>query len=557
MSEPDYGADYLAFDDAIALLDADPLAYFQTSSDVQEQFLRGLSVADEIYLHSGQGFGKTIIGAAVGVALARGKPSLAGIELPVLRTPNTGLVLSLDYEQQKLSVQAHYLRMVGRWPHEPRWEGEVLKSLRVKPDHARSDNPKDWSLIQFMSQKNLSAGIGARAQWVHGDEPPLPAIWKEIRKAGLGLTIFPHFITATPLKRSQWWWLRADYPLEHAGRVHNGFLRLRGSTRDNRALLPHDLARLERQWANLTPDERATRFDGHEYDSEGSSPFRRHYAELQRWLEACVDGEMQEWAVGREVVTREGKRIVAETVEVEVWEDFDPLCVYRVTADCSLGIDDGEHDPGEACVWNMTRRTQAARYNGYLGEYGLAVLSAKLARRYGEALVDPDVTGGYGSAFLSGLREAGYQRVYVNRAEIPAGGLKPSDIGFTIGRETRREFCAAINEALLWSQEGRPFVTIRSREQVAEMMDLVLKDERPVTAAGRHDESLSTFGRICTLLSPEKQVYEVRQAQSRKGPREVGREAVLRAMGLDPAQRGGRVPAGARMVPGRRLPGRR
>lgn len=537
-------------------MDSDPLAYFEPSSDVQVQFLEGLSVADEIYLHSGQGFGKTQIGAVAGVCFARGKKSIAGIELPVLRTPNTGLVLSLDYEQQKLSVQLHYLRMVGRWPHEAKWEGEVLKSLRVRPENSRSDDPKDWSLIQFMSQKNLSAGIGARAQWVHGDEPPVPSIWKEIRKAGLGLPIFPHFITATPLKRSQWWWLRADYPLEHAGRVHNGFLRLRGSTRDNRALLQADLDRLKRQWANLTPDELATRMDGHEYDSEGSSPFRRHYAELQRWLEACVDGEEVEWRVGREVVTPQGKQVIAETVTVEVWEDFDPLNVYRVTADCSLGINDGEHDPGEVCVWNMTRRTQVARYNGYLGEYGLAVLAAGLGRRYGNAVVDPDVTGGYGSAFLSGLREADYPFVYVNRSEVPAGGLRPGDIGFTIGRETRREFCAAINEALLWSEQGRPFVTIRSREQVAELMDLVLKDEKPVTAAGRHDEALSTFGRVCTLLSPEKPLIERTPAISRQSPRESGRAQVLKAMGFDPAVVR-RPTNGSRLVPGRRLPGRR
>lgn len=557
MSERDYGADFLAFDDAIAMLEGDPLRYFQCSSEVQRDFLRGLSTADEIYLHSGNGFGKTAIGAAAGVALARGLPELNGIEIPVLRTPNTGLVLSLDYEQQKLSVQQHYLRMVGKWPHEARWEGEVLKTLRVKPQNAKSDDPKDWSLIQFMSQKNLTAGTGARAQWVHGDEPPLPAIWKEIRKAGLGLTIFPHFITATPLKRSQWWWLRADYPLEHSGRVHNGFLRLRGSTKDNTALLPHDIARLERQWKNLTPDERATRLEGHEYDSEGSSPFRRHYAELQRWLEACEDGAPVEWRVSRETITPQGKKVVAEVVDVETWEEFDPLCVYRVVADCSLGIDDGEHDPGEVCVWNMTRRTQAARYNGYLGEYGLAVLSAGLARRYGDALIDPDVTGGYGSAFLSGLREARYERVHLNVAEVPRGGLEPKHLGFTIGKETRREFVAAINEALLWSENGHPFITIRSREQVAELMDLVLKDEKPVTAAGRHDESLSTFGRVCSLLSPEKPLQEIRIAESRQSPRESGREAILKRMGFDPSVRRSDLPGGGRFVPGRRLSGRR
>lgn len=180
-----------------------------------------------------------------------------------------------------------------------------------------------------------------------------------------------------------------------------------------------------------------------------------------------------------------GKVLIEETVEVEFWEDFDPLCVYRVIADCSLGIDDGEHDPGAATVWNMTRRTQAARYNGYLGEYGLAVLAAGLSRKYGDALVDPDVTGGYGSAFLSGMRAAGCSRVVTNRSEIPHSGLKPSDLGFTIGRETRREFCAAINEALLWSEKGMPWLTVRSREDCAELMDLVLKDEKPVTAAGR------------------------------------------------------------------------
>jgi hypothetical protein len=132
------------------------------------------------------------------------------------------------------------------------------------------------------------------------------------------------------------------------------------------------------------------------------------------------------------------------------------------------------------------------------------------------------------------------------------GGLTPKDIGFTIGKETRSQFCAAINEALLWSQEGRPFVTLRSRSQAAELMDLVLKDDRPVTAGGRHDESLSTFGRICTLLSPERPLIVRPKYESQKSPRERGREQVLRAMGLDRRQQPS-PQAGRRMVPGRSL----
>ena len=82
-----------------------------------------------------------------------------------------------------------------------------------------------------------------------------------------------------------------------------------------------------------------------------------------------------------------------------------------------MGVDDGEHDPGECTVWDVSVRpvVDVASYSGFLGEYGLGVLSAGMAKHYEEALVDPDTTGGLGGGFLGGLRSAKYGRIVNHR----------------------------------------------------------------------------------------------------------------------------------------------
>jgi len=507
----------------LASMRDDPQAHFRCTSTEQRRFLAELRYG-EIYLHSGNKFGKTTIGAQAGVALAKGLTHLDGVELPALPSPNVGIVLSLDYKQQRLSVQPAYLAALGNWTHKAEWNGNTLVSLRVKPIGCKSDDARDWSLILFYSQENRRSGVGARGHWVHADEPPREEIWREVRKMAEPGAVFVSFITATALKRSQWYWLRHDYPIEFEGRRHNGFLRLRASTFNpddpddmsigNAAISPAERRELLRLYA--TDEHRIARITGIEIDTAGSSPWKAVYDELRRWLDACTDPELTDWKVSREVLTAEGKKLVTELAEVASWEDYSPSCVYRIIADTSLGIDDDDHDPCMAQVINMTTGAQAARYRGYLGEYGLGVLCAGLSAQYGSARVDPAVTGGYGSAFLSGLRAAGCRNVVSHTTPGKNGALERQHIGFTENAETRGMHAAAIREALVGSQQGVKWLTIKCREDVLELMDLSMDSQgRVIHEDGDHDEAFVTLGRAATLLLPKTREQRIAKPVTR------------------------------------------
>lgn len=510
----------------LASAKADPQALFTCTSAEQRRFIAELRYG-EIYLHSGNLWGKTTIGARVGVALARGSRSLDGVDLPALPSPNVGLVFSLDYKQQRLSVQPAYLAAVGDWPHTEEWNGQTLVSMRVKPEGCRSENPKDWSLILFYSQENRRAGVGARGNWCHFDEPPRIDTLREVRKMGEANSVFVSYITATPLNRAGWYPLREDYPLEHEGKWHQGRLRLRAPAFNpddpddmsigNAALTPQKRRELLNAYAN--DPHRVARITGLEIDTSGASPWKVNFEELRRWLAACTaPEEVLDWRVSREILTPQGKKLVTEVVEVDVWENFEPACVYRIFADTSKGIDDDEHDPGMAQVVNMTRGTQAARYRGYLGEYGLGVLAAGMSREWGGARCDPAVTGGYGEAFLTGYSAAGGTNL-VSHTTYDAQGHARHHVGFTENAEVNHLHAAAIREALVASEQGHPWLTIRCKEDVLELMDLVIDRKGRVDHEdGKHNESFTTLGRAAAALMPRRGQRIEKPARSTRVP---------------------------------------
>ena len=542
----------------IELLDADPLAQFRCTSEVQRQFIRNLGRAVEIYLHSCNKGGKSTIGIATDLAICRDEPTLDGIPLPRVPMPARWGLFVPDYKAHRSSTQPIIEALVGNWPHAYERIGQTLVGVRIKPRGWRSDDPSTWSQYTVYSCENPNAGLGARLHGAGADEPPPEHIWREVRKAGEAGTIFPLSIRGTPLKRSTWWWLRNDYPDPHLneGRIVNGFLRLRQPLVDahgrslNEALTERDIATLLQLYEN---DEfRDARIYGHEINTEGSSPFQRNYAELQRWFDVARTGELREWQVTREVASPEGMKLVREAVEVEVHADYVPGHVYRVIADPSYGIDDGEHDPGAALVVDLTAREDVCAYRGYIGEYGLGVLCAGLGRQYGEAPVDADTSGGYGSAFLGGLRAAGYTKVVTHQPQGSDRAMDRRDMGFVINAATRAEFASALNEALFASAQGSPWLTIRTRWVLADLVDLVLKNDRPVTGSGLHDEGFICAGRGATLLLPDRRPFVAREAPpKRETPREAGMKRLAESVGLPTRRTPGPYQRPRFRVPGR------
>ena len=538
---------------------ADPLARWKPMSAEQDRVCRELG-RGEILFGSGNEAGKTTLGK-VFVALAQGRKEIQGADLrvdgrwvpgppillPSVPQPSQWVVASLDFKQQILSVQPKYLSAIGTWPHKARWNGDTLESLRIKPIGFTSPDPRDWSLITFISAKNLQSGVGFRGHGYHCDEPPPMWLLAELRKMAESGTICIGVITATMLKRSQWQPLRPDYPIEQEGRWHGRFLRVRApafnpddlddDTVGNRSLTREDKERLLAMYANAPEGERLARILGLEIDAENSNPLRDVLDEITKQHGEARDGEIIEWKVSREVPTPQGKQMVTELVETECWADVEPGHVYRVVVDTSLGISDGAHDPGMAQVVDMTIGAQVERYEGFLGEYGLGVLSGALSRKWNHGSVDVATTAGYGENCLSGLRAVGCRSIVSRQIKAKDGKIDRTDIGFKENTDTRKQFVGALIEAFKAARMGHPWLTVRSRADLAQMMDLSWDDkDRTVRIPGvHHGESVVTLGRVASLLTPEKYRQSIPAAAQRmpEGPIDLARKN----MGLPPLPR--------------------
>ena len=249
------GAQALA---GLSLREDQPIAFWKHSSEATRKASAAVTRRLETYIRAGSLGGKTEWGAAMGCAYALRMSVLDGIKLPRIRKKRvTGVVLCLDYPQQKFSVQPAYLRLLGNWPHKIRWKQDgIVGSLTVKPIGA-TDDESTWSEVSFISQANLKAGTGARGvDWVHADEPPVERVWREFRKAAHAGEYIYLWITATPLYVSQYGWLRDEYEKQYEGREHHGRIELRlrslyydpatGERKsDNAALTTEDLQQLE------------------------------------------------------------------------------------------------------------------------------------------------------------------------------------------------------------------------------------------------------------------------------------------------------------------------
>ena len=162
---------------------------------------------------------------------------------------------------------------------------------------------------------------------------------------------------------------------------------------------------------------------------------------------------------------------------------------------------------------------------------GVGSLGAALARRYGNALLDTDLTGGHGDATVRALTATGYYRL--NNWDPSAVHLGQGDqtLGFKMNAGNRAEMVAAIQQALLddsliCHSEG----AVRSLMEVAYVMTPGGK-ERPEASYGAKDEDMICMGRFLHLHSttamPKRRTITPQERLSRLtgGRRLLGRDA--------------------------------
>lgn len=513
----------------------------------QAEMIRLVTQELETLYRGGNNSAKTTGGALLFTALAQGRKELCGIPLPRLKQPTTFWVLSREYKQQRDSVQPPYERWLGEWPHEKSYVNRSkgwLEQIAVRYEGCHHDDPQAWSRIVFVSQHHQSAdttstGRGVKIDGWHSDEPGEEPVIRELRKARIAGRPFFRLHTLTPLARAEWEYLRKDFEGTEDGPVGNR-AQVIASIYDNQIgnggfLTPAEIADYIDSFkgdAYFDVGGLSARLYGDWIDLSGKNPFRMLMEQLRRWERECEEPKIEAIEIIGEEDTEDGRLRIPFVVDVEIYEKarFDER--YYISADPSLGVDDEAHDPCGLHVYGRDPFRLMARYNGYCGAYGLGTLAAMLGERYNHALVDPDMTGGYGGPTLTALDQFvskrhpdGYHAINKDRVQEKSGAWR-STLGFTWNEDNKAEAIEQIRNALRLDS-----VRVRSRGVVECLKQAVMDDrQRLVKPAGVHYEDLCNLGRAIQVVRPHM------VAKTYKTPEQTAEEIFDRALGIRPSR---------------------
>jgi len=496
----------VAFRRSALVRSADPLANARLIPK-QREFIAAASGCTESALRAANKLGKSTVAAMLFVALLRGMREFAGVKLPLLRRDPApeAWALTRTYKQQVQGTQAAFRLALGNWPHRIAWQDRsegTWAGVRIKPERWGSDDPETWAWLAFVSQQNsrndADAAKGARLDAVLFDEPGYPAVVRELRKAGRPGQPFRMVHAFTPILRDEWEPIRQDIETPALGirevtaslydairgRVENGFLS------------EAEVAELEAKYS--TDPHRDARLFGHYCDMAGTSPWPgRALQTLNRWLnESREPAEIRKYQLRGEKDTAEGRGLVTEAAELEVWYPPERDEDYLVIADAAEGIDDGQHDPLALIVVATRKPRLVACHSSYVSPHGLGNLAGQVAREYNGALVDPETQGGWGAPFLTGLRAARYTRVG-HDIEPTSPGKHRSVLGFKTTDQTRPLYFSALRQAML-----EDAIEVPSRRVIAQLLAVELdKHGKPLAGYGQHDEFVICLGRALYRLA--------------------------------------------------------
>lgn len=522
--------DAVLFEAFLAKRRDDPLSAFRFASEPQRVFVSYVAQGLETLLRGGNSSGKTAPGAALFVALARGIEQLAGIALPKLKLPATGWCLTQTYKQQVDSSQAAVLKYLGNHPHKIAWvAGETkgyVESIWVATDrciHGMDEKCRTCSRLVFHCAESSSA-VGGRIDFAWADEPPEEKTWREIRMRGRGDQRFIRYITATPLARSLWEWMKKDFTACER-KPANGRIEVRTSIYDNRFLSPAVLKdKIDAMKGDGFED---ARINGDYVNIEGTCPFdfvtpdgRRP---IRQWLDRVRPPQRTE------TITVDGIQSVV-SLGVQIFEEVIPGASYVAVWDPSSGVKSSAHDPAGGLLFRRASRPAlAVRFNGYVDPFSLGVLAAVVGKRYNNALTDVDMTGGYGTNTVTAMLQRRYYNLNRDYHEDRPGQTSMR-YGFTITSVNRSEITTAIVRALIEDSIDYP-----SAEGIDSLLTVeVNKVDKWLAASGFHDEEMICLGRILHLMATLPAPSPVRRDRS-KSPfaallqRSFGRQVMKRA----------------------------
>lgn len=452
---------------------------------------------DEAHLRACNLGTKSETEAAFVLACLQKRQELDGCPLPQWRGPVEGAQLVLDYKQQVLSVQPAYLRVLGKWPHKPRWQGEILSSLSIKPIGA-GDDEADWSVLHFLSQENKRSGIGVRADIVAFDEPPVMDILRELRKAGHAGRRSIRLIAETPTIRRQWQGLRDDYgdnPRKKVTRVDQDRAEIRWSLDEvaDWIIGPERKAALLRSYQRdpFHKQDRSARWHGDYMDTSGACPF--DVDTLLAMRDQCIEPDIVDWPIRTE---GESRMHEARIWQVERWGKPERDRRYWMTIDASSGVDDAAHDPFEIELAEIGTGDLVLRTGGYLPGRLVGIMAAGLCRQYNSAIADFETNDRWGVNVMQGLNEAGYSKFSTEPRQLRPGTFEPEP-GFHNTARTRPLMIGAIQAWLENWKAGNRYAKCPSKFILNTLLDCILDENGKIVAApGMHDEALICWGEM-------------------------------------------------------------
>lgn len=505
-----------------AAQEADPLAWSRFAVPRLRDALRMFVDAgddppiDELLARGPNLSGKTWSLCRYVVACMRKLREIDGIPLPQWPGRVEALCCVLDYKTELLSVQPAYLKAVGKWPHDAKYHGEYLSTLRVMPDGGDPNDSSDWSVLHFLTQENRRTGTGARADIVHFDEPPTMEILRELRKAGHIGRRSIRLIGMTPTKRREWAPIRDDYGDTRRNalrRVTRSKAEVRWSLHEVEPwLINADMrSQIIDRYAGdpLFGEDGGARIYGDYTNSEWSSPFK-----LNGGLETLMkmrdtwgrDPKYRTIHVSVEAPDGEPRRV--ETFSVEYWQPPRRGITCYQNIDPASGKDDNNHNPLALQLGDDDTGDLFVRWNGYCAPHALGGLAATLHRHYNGAWTDIEMMDHWGVNVLTGYQDAGGSNLCKERRELRPGIWSP-EVGFEVRSETRAIWTGLIQAWIAAFKAGEPYAVCPSRAVFDCLLDMETDDrDRPVAGPGiAHGEDFVLLGqRLRRLQRPSMAV---------------------------------------------------
>lgn len=193
----------------------------------------------------------------------------------------------------------------------------------------------------------------------------------------------------------------------------------------------------ERRWAKAW-------LDGKDKDHEETRIIFRRRNNNYSWNDGMGNPKLKAGPVDF-IPSRDSK-----DAAVSLWEEYDPKCWYYIGADVARG--DKAGDFSAFVGWNGSTGDQAFRFAAKIGPVELANQLDMVGREYGNALVNIEVTGGFGGWCQTVLRDRlqypNFYRWKGSGDDKLAGKAPQNTLGWETQHRSRKNLFAAFREAL-------------------------------------------------------------------------------------------------------------